>query len=89
MEGFRLQRMLRLFIKSIAYYHGRHEVNYEDLKEFNELVTLIGFPEIDYVKIPVYKKDQTGRIVPETTCDTNSSAKLPVTRKKRVYGKEI
>jgi hypothetical protein len=44
LKGFRLQKMLRLLIKSIAYDRGRNEVNYEDLATLKEMCTLIRFP---------------------------------------------
>jgi len=43
-KGFRLQKMLRLLIKSIAYDRGRNEVNYEDLATLKEMCSLIRFP---------------------------------------------
>jgi hypothetical protein len=45
MEGFRLQKMLRLLAKSIAYDAGRNEVNYEDLAKLRELVEFIHLPD--------------------------------------------
>jgi hypothetical protein len=44
-EGFRLQKMLRLLIKAIAYSRNRNEVNYEDLAELKELCDYIRMPD--------------------------------------------
>jgi len=44
-QGFRLQKMLRLLCKSIAYDRGRNEANYEDLETLRELANLIRLPD--------------------------------------------
>jgi hypothetical protein len=44
-KGFRLQKMLRLLIKSIAYDRGHDEANYEDLETLRELANLIRLPD--------------------------------------------
>lgn len=44
-QGFRLQKMLRLLCKSITYDRGRNEANYEDLATLRELADLIRLPD--------------------------------------------
>lgn len=44
-QGFRLQKMLRLLCKSITYDRGRNEANYEDLETVRELANLIRLPD--------------------------------------------
>jgi hypothetical protein len=46
MQGFRLQKMLRLLIQCIAYDRGRFDgVNYEDLEELKRMCDLIRLPD--------------------------------------------
>lgn len=45
MQGFRLQKMLRLFAKSIAYYNQHDSVTFEDLNTFKTLCELIALPD--------------------------------------------
>lgn len=45
MQGFRLQKMLRLLAKSIAYYNGNDSVTFEDLNIFKKLCELIALPD--------------------------------------------
>lgn len=74
-EGFRLQKMLRLFAKCIAYDNKHFDgVNFEDLRELQRLVEYIGFPTVSYEKIQTNEKNPDGSFK---------------TVSKKVYGKEI
>jgi hypothetical protein len=45
MQGFRLQKMLRLLAKSIAYDNGHDSVTFEDINIFKKMCELIALPD--------------------------------------------